>query len=332
MGNWEFKNPWFLLLLLIVPIYLFLKYRARAKSKFGLALPSIQGVEAPSYIYQLLYTILPLLTAAMLSFLIVAFARPQIPLQNVDVNNEKGIDIILAVDVSLSMLSKDLEPDRLTALKEVAKKFVLERKTDRVGLVAYAAEAITKVPLTTDKEVLLKEIEDLSTFQLDQGTAIGVGLATAVNHLKDSKAKSRIIILLTDGENNSGAITPETAADIASSKGIKVYTIGVGKQGEILSPTGSTDIFGNLEFRRQPSNLDEGLLRHIANQTHAKYFRATSKQVLAQVYQEINQLEKSNVSALKYRGYEEKYRKYVLWALVFLGLELLLRTFIFKSV
>lgn len=331
MNNWEFKNPWVLILLVIIPIYLLIFF-LRKNQKKGLEMPSIAGVQPVNSLINFLYFLLPIFRAATMALLIIGLARPQMPLTNFNIDNEKGVDIMMTVDVSLSMLSKDLVPDRITALKEVAQKFVLERSTDRVGLVAYAAEGITKVPLTTDKEVLLKEIENLSTYQLAQGTAIGIGLATAVNHLVDSKAKSKVIILLTDGENNSGMITPEVAADIAQSKNIKVYTIGVGKTGEVLSPTGATDIFGNLQFSRQKSKLDEKLLQHIALQTGGKYFRASSNQVLEQVYSEINQLEKSNVNILKYRGYKEEYRIYVIWALIIICIEMVLRTFLFKSI
>ncbi len=330
--SWEFQNPWFLALLAIIPLYIFLKYRYAKKKGNALGLPSIEAFQKKATFLGIFANILPLLRCAFMVLLIIALSRPRIPIASTDVSNEKGVDIILCIDVSLSMLAKDLEPNRLTAVKEIAKEFVDARINDRIGIVEYSREALMKTPLTTDKNILKNTIDQLNTEELMKGTSIDLGLMTSVNHIKDSKAKSKVIILLSDGENTTGSDSNTLlASDIANSKGIKVYTIGIGKPGKILMTYGQQDFFGDYIYFYGESNLDEELLQNVASNTGAKYFRATSNDSMREIYNEINQLEKSEVSAKKYLGFKELYQKYLLWALIILGIELILRTFIYKS-
>ena len=264
--------------------------------------------------------------------IIIALARPQTVSVSEEIANKNGIDIIISVDVSLSMLSRDLPPDRLSVLKDVAKKFVLKRTSDRIGYVVYAAEGLTKVPLTSDKNLLVKEIEKTKTGELEQGTAIGMGLAVAVNHLKDSKAKSKIIVLMTDGVNNSGAIDPLLAAEIAKDKKIKVYTIGIGTNGYAEMPTSYDPFSGEMIYSPVKVEIDEILLGQIAQLTGGKYFRATNENELNQIYSTIDALEKSKIEDLKMFNYQEKFRIFLEIALLLLMVELILKFFVFKTI
>ncbi len=332
MTSWQFHTPWLLSLLILIPIYWILKYRAIRKSGSSLSLPNIEAFGSTTNFMSLFANILPLLRALFMALLIIALARPQLPIAQNQISNEQGIDIMLCLDVSLSMLARDLEPDRLTAVKEIAKEFVDARESDRIGLVEYSREAMMKTPLTTDKKILKETIDDLNTEELIKGTNIGLGLISAINHIKNSKAKSKIIILMSDGENTTGGSNnPLLAADIAKSKGIKVYTIGIGKLGKVLMTYGQKDLFGDYIFFYGASNLDEELLQNIASTTDGQYFRATSNESLRDIYKEINQLEKSDINAKKYLGFEELYKPYLIWALIVLMIELLLRTFIYRS-
>jgi Ca-activated chloride channel homolog len=266
-----------------------------------------------------------------LSSLIVAMARPR----TVDISNKtkttKGIDIVVAVDVSGSMLAKDFKPNRMEALKRVASVFVEERPNDRIGLVVYASEAYTKSPVTSDKAVIQEAIASIKYDNvLQDGTGIGMGLATAVNRLKDSKAKSKVVILLTDGVNNAGFIEPETASDIAQQYGIKVYTIGIGTNGMAESPY-ALGPNGQLMFRMMKVEIDEQLMKNIAKKTGGKYFRATSNDKLAQIYGEINKLETTEIEELKFYDYDEKFRPFVLLAGFLLLLEIALRNTVYRS-
>jgi len=237
----------------------------------------------------------------------------------------------MAIDVSASMLAKDLKPNRLEALKKVASEFIIDRKNDRIGLVEYAGESYTKTPITSDKNIILNSLNDINYNTLiEGGTAIGMGLATSINRIKDSKAKSRVIILLTDGVNNSGFIDPNTAAELAVEFGIKIYTIGLGTNGMALSPVG-VDNRGNFSYANVQVEIDEDLLKGIANITDGKYFRATNNQKLQDIYNEINKLEKSEIEELKYYNYDEKYRIFMLLALILLSIELLLNYSLFRS-
>jgi len=246
-------------------------------------------------------------------------------------NNTTGIDIVIATDVSGSMLAKDLKPNRMEALKRVAHDFVKERVNDRIGIVVYAAEAYTKTPVTSDKAVVLQAIEDIKYDNvLQDGTGIGMGLATAVNRLKESKAKSRVIILMTDGVNNSGFLDPQTSAEIAADLGIKVYTIGIGTNGNAMFPYAIAPNGGFL-FKMMPVQIDEKLMKQIAQKTGGKYFRAQDNSGLERIYSEINKLETTKIEELKFVNYDEKFRPFVWLAGLLLLLEILLRNTIFRS-
>lgn len=331
MGNFQFGHPWFLLLLLIIPFLIYIKYKKKTKAK-AIALPNIKAFRSRANWKGYFYPLLFWMRLAVIALLIIALARPRLADISDSVKNQKGIDIILTVDISLSMLAQDLQPDRLTALKEVAVNFVKERPVDRMGLIAYSGEAMTLVPLTNDKDILIDQIKNLKTQTLEGGTAIGVGLATAINHLKNSKAKSKIIILMTDGVNNDGFIEPQVATEIAKHFGIKVYTIGIGTNGTAPFPAGINQATGEIKFEKQAVEIDEKLLQNIANQTGGEYFRATDNQKLKETYNKINSLEKSDINQLKYYNYTEKYRPYLLAAMIILLLELLLKTFVFRSI
>ena len=257
-------------------------------------------------------------------------ARPQTEDISTRTKTTKGIDIIMAIDVSSSMLARDLKPNRLSALKEVAADFIRKRPNDRIGLVAYAGEAFTKTPITSDKSIVLKSLKEISYGQLNDGTAIGMGLATSVNRLKESKAISKVIILLTDGVNNSGFIEPQTAADLAVEYGIKSYTIGLGTNGNALSPI-AYNADGSFRYGMRQVEIDEKLLQEIADATGGKYFRATDNEKLEAIYDEINKLEKTEIEEFKYYNYEEKFRPWVLLAGVMLLMEWVLRNTLFRS-
>ncbi|WP_418679669.1 vWA domain-containing protein, partial [Alistipes putredinis] len=258
----------------------------------------------------------------------VALARPQSAEHNSNSTTE-GIDIVLSLDVSGSMLARDFTPDRLGAAKEVASNFIVDRPNDRIGLVVFAGESFTQCPLTTDKRSLLNLLGGVRSGMIDDGTAIGNGLATAINRLRESNAKSKVIILLTDGENNRGEIAPLTAAEIARDQGIRVYTIGVGTRGTAPYPT--VDFFGNPTVVQAKVQIDEKILGEIADLTGGRYFRATDNAKLQSIYDEINQLEKSKVEISQYTTYTEEYLRWAAAALALLLVEFLLRTLWLKS-
>jgi len=266
-----------------------------------------------------------------LSSLIIAMARPR----KVDISSQtkstKGVDIVMAIDVSGSMLAKDLKPNRMEALKKVASNFVEGRPNDRIGIVVYAAEAYTKTPVTSDKAIVQDAIRSIKYDNvLQDGTGIGMGLTTAVNRLKDSKAKSKVIILLTDGVNNAGFIEPETASQIAKEFGIKVYTIGIGTNGDAMFPYAYAPGGGFL-FRMMPVEIDVNLLQTIAKNTGGKYFRANNNSKLEAIYAEINKLETTEIQELRFYDYDEKYRPFVWIAGLLLLLELVLRNTVYRS-
>ena len=325
--NFEFYSPWFLLLfLLFIPLIIL---DIRKKKRPGIRVPSIQNMEENKAILLVLF-FLKISKYIILSALIIAIARPRTFTISQDQDDNKGIDIMLSVDVSLSMLAKDLEPDRLTALKAIAKSFVDKRPGDRIGLVAYSGEAFTKVPVTSDHAVLLEELNGLNSLELQPGTAIGEGLSVAVSHLRHSKAKSKIIILMTDGVNTiENAMPAQVGAQLAKSNDIKVYTIGIGTNGYALMPT-ATDIFGDLVFTEAEVKIDEQVLLEIAQTTGGKYFRATSNQSLEEVYNEINQLEKTELKSTKLYNYQEYFRIFLWIALGVLLLDALLRWVFYK--
>lgn len=292
-------------------------------------MPSVQNMQ-PSGSISLVMKFLKVSKYLILTSLIIALARPRTYTISQDRDDSKGIDIMLSVDVSLSMLAKDLDPDRLEALKKIAIDFVNKRENDRIGLVAYSGEAYTKVPLTTDHQVVVDELNQLNPLELEPGTAIGEGLSVAVNHLKSSKAKSKIIILMTDGVNTIiNAMPPQIAAELAKNNGIKVYTIGIGSNGFAAFPTG-TNIFGDIVFTEQKTEIDENTLMDISQLTGGKYFRATDNNSLQTVYDEINQLERSDVKTSKLYNYEEYFRIFLWIALGLLLLDALFRWVIFK--
>lgn len=327
MFNFEFYSPWFLFLFLLF-IPLLIRDISRKKVK-GIKVPTVENMNANSGILPVLF-LLKISKYIILSCLIIAMARPRTFTVSQDRDDTKGVDIMFAVDVSLSMLSKDLSPDRLTALKEIAIQFVEKRPNDRIGVVTYAAEAFTKVPVTSDHQVVIDELKNLNTTELYPGTAIGEGLSVAVNHLKNSKAKSKIIILMTDGVNNvENAIPPQIAAELAKSNDIKVYSIGVGTNGYALMPT-QVDIFGDLIFTETEVQIDEPALKEIAQFTEGKYFRATSNSSLEEVYAEINQLEKSDVKVSKLYNFEEYFKIFLWIALGMLVFDALLRWVLYK--
>ena len=325
--NFEFYSPWFLLLFLaFIPLFIL---DLKKKRRIGIKVPTTKNMQENKGILFVL-SLLKISKYIILSALIIAMARPRTFTISQDNDDNKGIDIMLSVDVSLSMLAKDLEPDRLTALKGIAKKFVNQRPGDRIGLVTYSGEAFTKVPVTSDHAVVLDELENLNPLELQPGTAIGEGLSVAVSHLRNSKAKSKIIILMTDGVNTiENAMPPQVGAQLAKSNNIKVYSIGIGTNGYALMPT-QTDIFGDLVFNEVEVKIDEPVLREIAQTTGGKYFRATSNQSLEDVYNEINQLEKSELKSTKLYNYEEYFRFFLWIALGVLILDALLRWVFYK--
>lgn len=327
MFNFEFYSPWFLLLFLLF-IPLLIKDVGRNKRK-GIKVPTVKNMDHSGSIQGVLF-LLKISKYIILSALIIAMARPRTFTISQDRDDTKGVDIMLSIDVSLSMLAKDLSPDRITALKDIAVKFVQKRPNDRIGVVAYAAEAFTKVPVTSDHQVVIDEIKNLNSAGLEPGTAIGEGLSVAVNHLIKSKAKSKVVILMTDGVSNiQNAIPPQLAAELAKNNNIKVYSIGIGTNGYALMPT-SQDIFGDLIFTETEVTIDENTLREIAQTTGGKYFRATSNSSLEEVYNEINQLEKSDVKVSKLYNYEEYFKIFLWIALAMLVLDALLRWVFYK--
>ncbi|MET3036218.1 VWA domain-containing protein [Chryseobacterium sp. NRRL B-14859] len=327
MFNFEFYSPWFLLLFLLF-IPLFIKDAGRQKRK-GIKVPTTKNMDHDGGIQFILF-LLKISKYIILSALIIAMARPRTFTVSQDRDDTKGVDIMLSIDVSLSMLAKDLNPDRITALKDIAIKFVQKRPNDRIGVVAYAAEAFTKVPVTSDHQVVIDEIKNLNSEGLEPGTAIGEGLSVAVNHLIKSKAKSKVIILMTDGVSNiQNAIPPQIAAELAKNNNIKVYSIGIGTNGYALMPT-SQDIFGDLIFTETEVTIDENTLREVAQTTGGKYFRATSNSSLEEIYDEINQLEKSDVKVSKLYNYEEYFKIFLWIALAMLVLDALLRWVFYK--
>lgn len=331
MEKITFLNPEFFWLFLLIPIAIGWFFWKRNQQSATLKMSSTQGFKNSESLLTKLKPCLYVFRIIALSSLIIALARPR----TVDISNEtkttKGIDIVMAMDVSGSMLAKDLKPNRMEALKRVAADFVNERPNDRIGLVLYASEAYTKTPVTSDKVIILEAIKEIKYDNvLQDGTGIGMGLATAVNRLKDSKAKSRVIILLTDGVNNAGFIEPETASDIAKQYGIKVYTIGIGTNGMAEFPYAYAPNGGFL-FKMQKVEIDEQLLKSIARKTDGTYFRATSNDKLAEIYNAINKLETTEIQELKFYDYDEKYRFFVLLAGILLLLEVGLRNTIYRS-
>ncbi|WP_454975359.1 vWA domain-containing protein [Capnocytophaga bilenii] len=328
--NIIFAHPQFFWLLLLLPLMILWHFFWDKKSKPSVTISSTVAFKRAKSLYNQLYHLLFLLRIIAIALLIIALARPQTRSESAKTKITEGIDIVMAIDVSASMLSQDLKPNRFEALKKVASQFVKDRPNDRIGLVIYAGESYTKTPVTSDKSIILNALSELTYGQIEDGTAIGMGLATAVNRLKESKAKSRVIILLTDGVNNTGFIDPQTAAELAAEYGIKVYTVGIGTNGMALSPY-ALNIDGSIIYRMQQVDIDEPLMKKIAKTTNGRYFRATNNQKLQQIYDEINQMETTKVEEFKYTEVDEKFRLWVLIAGVLLLLEFLLKHTLFRN-
>ncbi|MBT8317894.1 MAG: VWA domain-containing protein [Lutibacter sp.] len=331
LQNFEFLNPQFLWLLVVIPLLAGWYFLIRNTDSATLTIASTKGFKVKPSIITKFKPLLYILRLAALTLLIVALARPR----NVEVSKRtktnKGIDIVMAIDVSASMLARDLKPNRLEALKLVATEFVNQRPNDRIGIVVYAGESFTRTPITSDKRIIRNTISEIRWGDLDGGTAIGMGLGSAVNRLKESKAKSKVIILLTDGVNNTGFVDPKTATELAIGLGIKVYTIGLGTNGTASFPYAKDPTTGKLLFRSSPVEIDEDLLRYIAKETEGKYFRATDNLKLKAIYNEINKLEKTEIEEFKYYNYQEKYRILVALAAFLILIEILLKHTIFRS-
>ena len=326
-----FANPNYLWLLLILPVVLTWQIFSRNKTQPLLKMPSLSNFQEGSFFWARIFHGLFIFRLCAIGLIILAIARPQTVDISTRTKTNKGIDIVMAIDVSSSMLAQDLKPDRLTALKRVAAEFIQDRRSDRIGLVVYAGESYTKTPITSDKNIVKSSMREIN-FQglIEDGTAIGMGLATSVNRLKDSKAKSKIIILLTDGVNNSGFIDPKIATELAVEFGIKTYTIGLGSNGTALAPVGILPN-GKFKYGLTKVEIDEALLKEIALKTGGIYFRATNNQKLEEIYQEINKLEKTEIEEFKYYNYEEKYRILILLAIGFIIFEWIFRNTLFKS-
>ena len=331
MNKMTFLNPEFFWLFLLIPVVIAWQIWKRKDQTATLKISTLKGFKKTKSVLTKLKPMLFVFRLLALSSLIIAMARPR----TVDVSSKtkttKGIDIVMSVDVSGSMLAKDFKPNRMEALKDVAENFVKGRPNDRIGLVVYASEAYTKSPVTSDKAVVMDAIRSIKYDNvLQDGTGIGMGLTTAINRLKDSKAKSKIVILMTDGVNNAGFIEPQTASDIAQQYGIKVYTIGIGSNGMADFPYAIAPN-GQFLFRMMKVEIDEALLRSIAKNTGGKYFRAYSNQKLESIYNEINKLETTEIQELKFYDYDEKYRPFAIFAGLLLLLELGLRNTLFRS-
>ena len=329
-GGIEFANSYLLGLLVFVPLMAWWYYKKQDEYIAEVRLSSTQGIAVAQSWKVKARPILQVLQLLAITALIVALARPQVVLKKENVNAE-GIDIMLALDVSVSMLAKDFEPDRLEASKAVAAQFVEQRKHDRIGLVVFAGESFTQCPLTTDHNILRSFLTTLECGLIESGTAIGMGLANASKRLKDSDAKSKVIILLTDGENNAGYASPMQATDAAKKLGIKVYTIGVGTKGQAQVPVAQRPN-GSFIYGWQQVRIDEKLLQQIAKETGGEYFRAQDMDQLKAIYGKIDLLERTKIETTTIRNYQEKYHLFVLLAICFVLIQVLLANTLFKTI
>ena len=329
MSSIEFASSYFLYGLIIIPLlivwYIFLGRKHQAYVKFS-DTGFFKGMPKSWRIYA--RHILFVLDICALALLIIALARPQSSSKNQKINVE-GIDIVLTIDLSSSMLAQDLKPDRLEAAKSISAEFVKGRPEDRMGLVVFASETFTQVPLTTDHGMLLNMMKDLKCGMLEDGTAIGDGLASSVSRLKDSEAISKVVILLTDGDNNAGSIDPATAAEMAKLFGIRVYTIGVGTRGTAPYPVQTP--FGGIQYQQIQVTINEPLLQQIADETGGRYFRATSNEKLEQIYEEIDQLERSKIEINEFTRIHEEFLPFVMLSLALLLLGFILKNTVFKT-
>lgn len=312
----QFLNPYILLVACIVPLLL-IYYILVGRRRATLIVSTTQG-PAPRTLRYFLRHVPIVLRLLAISAMVIALARPVIVHHESETTTE-GVDIVLAMDISGSMLARDFTPDRLSAAKRLATEFVAERTGDRLSVVAFAGEAFTQCPLTADQAAVGTMLSRLRSGVVEDGTAIGNGLATAINRLRESGAKSKVVVLLTDGVNNRGQISPIMAAEIARDLGIKVYTIGVGSRDK--APMPAIDPFGNQTFVMAEVEIDEDLLRNIASTTSGRYFRANDNEALRNIYQQINELEKSEVQVTHYTSYDELFGRWLLLALLLLALE-----------
>ena len=328
--NIYFLNPNFLWMFMLLPGLIFWEFYSHKNKQAYLQLSNLSALKRKT-LRVIFRPILFILRIAALSLIITALARPQTSETSIKSKTNKGIDIVMAIDVSSSMLAQDLKPNRLSALKRVASNFIDDRVSDRIGLVIYAGESYTLTPITSDKKIIKNSLSEIQYQGLiEDGTAIGMGLATSVNRLKDSKAKSKVIILLTDGVNNSGFIDPKIASELANEFQIKTYTIGIGSNGTAKAPIGILPN-GNFQYGMTKVEIDEPLLKSIADVTGGQYFRATDNEKLAQIYSVINKLEKTEIEEFKYTNYDEKYRPFILVAIILIVLEFILRNTFFRS-
>jgi Ca-activated chloride channel family protein len=323
LKNIEFDSPFFLLLGLIPLGWYAWRFLANKNSDTTFTISTSEAFDGGGSWRTKLTWLPDLLRLLGLLLMALSLARPQLSLKEEKVNAE-GIDIMLAIDLSSSMLAKDFEPDRLEVSKQVAEDFVRNRKYDRLGLAVFAGEAFTQCPLTTYQSILIDFLQALSVGTLEDGTAIGMGLATAVNRLKDSESESKVVILLTDGVNNTGYIDPETAAEIAREYDVKVYTIGVGSEGNALTPVNRRSN-GQYIFRNAKVQIDERLLQEISSSTGGRYYRAKDRNQLEAIYAEIDRLEKTEIEVNIFKRYQDEFRSFLLIGLGLLLIELLLR-------
>lgn len=323
-----FHNPEYLFLLLLIIPAVFWYIRKMYNSDASLQISSNKMLQKIPKSSRLRFMHLPfILRMLSLVFLILALARPQAS-NSWRTESTEGIDIVVTLDISGTMMAEDLKPNRLEAAKKTATEFILSRPNDNIGLVVFSGESFTQCPLTTDHAVLVNLFNAIKYGMIEDGTAIGLGLANAVNRIKDSKAKSKVIILLTDGSNNRGDIAPITAAEIAKSFGIRVYAIGVGSYGMVNIPV-QTPL--GIQYQQMDSEFDEESLKNIADMTGGKYFRATDNNKLRNIYQEIDQMEKTKISVKEYNKKNEEYYLFALAAFLLLLTEILLRNTVFRK-
>lgn len=327
VGDMTLVNPWFLLLLALIPVYLYWVYGRKSTSSLSMGLPQMTITSIRSW-RVVLYRLMPIVLSISFALVVFALARPVETFQKQKITSE-GIDIICAVDLSSSMLAKDFEPNRLQASKEVIKEFIEKRPGDRIGLTAFAGESYTACPPTLDHRVLQDFIDGLDFGQIKDGTAIGMGISSSLNRLMDSEATSKIIILITDGKNTSGAVDPLDAADIAQELGIKIYTIGVGTNGQALMPY--RNFGGEMKYTYQRVEIDEQLLNAISERTGGVYFRAKNEAELSQIYDYIDDLEKSEFDSNTITRKDDQFFPYLLSGLFGLSIYFGLFSSIFRN-
>ncbi len=334
MTNWSdiaFAHPYILWGLLLIPLLVLFHYHTRKNRNASFRYSSLEGFSGISGFRVRLYPLLFILRMLVLALLIAGLARPRVSGSDQDITIE-GIDIVITLDISSSMLASDFSPNRLEAAKWVANDFISGRVNDRMGLVIFSGETFTLCPITSDNRMLHAVMDNVSVGMLEDGTAIGDGLATSVQRLRNSSASSKVVILLTDGVNNRGVVAPHTAAQMAQMFNIRVYTIGVGSQGVARTPVGRDPTTGNFVYRNAEVDIDEETLKTIADLTGGKYFRATDKQSMSQIYESINQLEKTRIDVQHYEYQYDIFFSLLLAATILLAMEIILRKTVFHTV